>query len=68
LKNTFVKKNRVDLEKRILATSLQSRYAKLGLSEAIKLQLRIADCSKKRKQQSCSQSKIDTTKTNKQAI
>jgi len=43
---------RLDLEKRILATSLQSQYAKLGgLSEAIKLQLRISDSLLKKKTQ-----------------
>nr|WP_314838693.1 penicillin-binding protein 2 [uncultured Flavobacterium sp.] len=41
---------RVDLEKRILATSLQGRYAKLGgLSETVKLQLKIADSLQKLK-------------------
>ena len=61
---------RVDLEKRVLATSLQSRYAKLGgLSEAIKLQLRIADSLQKKKTAiPAVKAKIDTTKTNKQAI
>ncbi len=61
---------RVDLEKRILATSLQSQYAKLGgLSEAIKLQLRIADSLQKKKTAiPVVKAKIDTTKTNKQAI
>jgi hypothetical protein len=33
-----------------LATSLQSQYAKLGLSEAVKLQLRIADSLQKKKE------------------
>ncbi|TDE03710.1 penicillin-binding protein 2 [Flavobacterium sandaracinum] len=41
---------RLDLEKRILTTSLQGRYAKLGgLSEAVKLQLRISDSLLKKK-------------------
>ncbi|MFV8362820.1 penicillin-binding protein 2 [Flavobacterium sp. ZT3P35] len=61
---------RVDLEKKVLATSLQGRYAKLGgLSEAIKLQLRIADSLQKKKTAiPAVKAKIDTTKTNKQAI
>lgn len=61
---------RVDLEKKVLATSLQSRYAKLGgLSEAIKLQLRIADSLQKKKSAiPAVKARIDTTKTNKQAI
>ena len=61
---------RVDLEKRILATSLQSRYAKLGgLSEAVKLQLRINDSLlKKRTTIPTVKTKTDTTKSNKQAI
>ena len=43
---------RLDLEKRILATSLQSQYAKLGgLSEKIKLQLKISDSLLKKKTQ-----------------
>ena len=41
---------RLDLEKRILATSLQSEYAKLGgLSEKVKAQLRISDSIKTQK-------------------
>ncbi|RKS13079.1 penicillin-binding protein 2 [Flavobacterium sp. 120] len=61
---------RVDLEKRILATSLQSRYAKLGgLSEAVKLQLRINDSLLKKKTTIPTvKAKTDTTKSNKQAI
>jgi penicillin-binding protein 2 len=61
---------RVDLEKRILATSLQSRYAKLGgLSEAVKLQLRISDSLLKKKTKAPTvKVKTDTTKSNKQAI
>ncbi|MFV8322248.1 penicillin-binding protein 2 [Flavobacterium sp. LB3P21] len=61
---------RVDLEKRILATSLQSRYAKLGgLSEAVKLQLRISDSLLKKKTTVPTvKVKTDTTKSNKQAI
>lgn len=61
---------RVDLEKRILATSLQSRYAKLGgLSEAVKLQLRISDSLLKKKTTiPTAKAKTDTTKSNKQAI
>ncbi len=61
---------RVDLEKRILATSLQSRYAKLGgLSEAVKLQLRISDSLLKKKTTIPTvKVKTDTTKSNKQAI
>ena len=61
---------RLDLEKRILATSLQGQYAKLGgLSEAIKLQLRISDSLLKKKKIIPSvKVKIDSTKENKQAI
>ena len=61
---------RVDLEKRILATSLQSRYAKLGgLSEAVKLQLRISDSLLKKKTTIPTvKVKTDTTKSKKQAI
>lgn len=61
---------RIDLEKRILATSLQSRYAKLGgLSDAVKLQLRINDSLLKKKTTvPAVKAKTDTTKTNKQAI
>ncbi|WP_338646395.1 penicillin-binding protein 2 [Flavobacterium sp. KS-LB2] len=59
---------RIDLEKRILATSLQSRYAKLGgLSDAVKLQLRISDSLLKKKTTvPAVKAKTDTTKTNKQ--
>jgi penicillin-binding protein 2 len=61
---------RLDLEKRILATSLQGQYAKLGgLSEAIKLQLRISDSLLKKKTIIPRvKVKIDSTKENKQAI
>ena len=61
---------RLDLEKRILATSLQGRYAKLGgLSEAVKLQLRISDSLLKKKTViPVLKVKIDSTKENKQAI
>ncbi len=41
---------RIDLEKRILATSLQSEYAILGgLSETVKSQMRISDSLLKKK-------------------
>lgn len=61
---------RVDLEKRILATSLQSRYAKLGgLSEKVKSQLRISDSILKKKTIiPVLKVKIDSTKEKKQAI
>lgn len=61
---------RTDLEKRILATSLQGRYAKLGgLSEAVKLQLRISDSLLKKKTIiPAVKVKTDTTKLTKQAI
>lgn len=61
---------RLDLEKRILATSLQGRYAKLGgLSEAVKLQLRISDSLLKKKTViPVLKVKIDSTKEKKQAI
>lgn len=61
---------RVDLEKKILNTSLQGQYAKLGgLSEAIKLQLRISDSLLKKKKIIPSvKVKIDSTTENKQAI
>lgn len=61
---------RLDLEKKVLATSLQSRYAKLGgLSEAIKLQLRIADSLQKKKTTIPTvKAKIDTTKANTKVI
>jgi penicillin-binding protein 2 len=61
---------RTDLEKRILATSLQGRYAKLGgLSEAVKLQLRISDSLLKKKTIiPAVKVKTDTTKSTKQAI
>ena len=61
---------RVDLEKRILTTSLQGRYAKLGgLSEAVKLQLKISDSLLKKKTIIPTvKVKIDSTKKNKPAI
>ncbi len=62
---------RIDLEKRILATSLQGRYAKLGgLSETVKEQLRIADSLLKKKTitTATAKVKIDSTKDKKQAI
>ncbi|MFV8369074.1 penicillin-binding protein 2 [Flavobacterium sp. LB2R40] len=61
---------RLDLEKRILATSLQSQYAKLGgLSEAVKLQLRISDSLLKKKTIIPNlKVKIDSTKEKKQVI
>ena len=62
---------RLDLEKRILATSLQSRYAKLGgLSEEVKLQLRISDSLLKKRtvKPSTVKAKVDTIKETKQAI
>jgi len=61
---------RTDLEKRILATSLQGRYAKLGgLSEAVKLQLKISDSLLKKKTIiPAVKVKTDTTKLTKQAI
>ena len=60
---------RIDLEKRILATSLQSRYAKLGgLSEAVKLQMKITDSLLKKKIfVPTTKVKIDSTKKDKQA-
>ncbi|MFV8270735.1 penicillin-binding protein 2 [Flavobacterium sp. GT2N3] len=60
---------RTDLEKRVLAISLQSEYAKLGgLSEAVKLQLRISDSLLKKKTIIPAVKKADTTKSIKQAI
>ena len=61
---------RVDLEKRMLATSLQSRYAKLGgLSEKVKAQIRISDSLlNKKKAIPVIKVKIDSTKEKKQAI
>lgn len=60
---------RTDLEKRILETSLQSRYAKLGgLSDIVKAQLRAADSIKKLKSQPAQKVKVDTTKAKKQVI
>jgi penicillin-binding protein 2 len=55
---------RTDLERRILERSLQDRYAKLGgLSETVKLQLRLQDSILKSKTV-IPKVKIDTTKTN----
>ena len=62
---------RLDLEKRILATSLQGRYAKLGgLSEEVKLQLRISDSLLKKKtaKPATVKAKVDTIKETKKAI
>ena len=61
---------RVDLEKRMLATSLQSRYAKLGgLSEKVKAQIRISDSLlNKKKAIPVVKVKIDSTTEKKQAI
>ena len=56
---------RTDLETRVLSTSLQSRYAKLGgLSEAVKLELRIQDSLKNKKKVVAPIIKVDTTKQN----
>jgi penicillin-binding protein 2 len=56
---------RTDLETRILNTSLQAQYAKLGgLSEAIKLQLRIEDSIKTKKKVVVPVIKVDTTQQN----
>ncbi len=56
---------RTDLETRILNTSLQGQYAKLGgLSEAIKLQLRIEDSIKNKKKVVVPIIKVDTTQQN----
>lgn len=55
---------RTDLETRILATSLQGEYAKLGgLSEAVKLELKIKDSILKKKT-AIPIIKIDTTSQN----
>jgi penicillin-binding protein 2 len=61
---------RLDLEKRILTTSLQAQYAKLGgLSEAVKLQLRIGDSILKKKTQiPINKVKIDSTRVVKKVI
>ena len=61
---------RVDLEKKILATSLQSEYAKLGgLSAKVKAQMRISDSILKKKTAiPVVKVKIDSTKEKKQAI
>ena len=61
---------RIDLEKKILATSLQSEYAKLGgLSAKVKLQMRIRDSILNKKIAiPVVKVKIDTTKEKKQAI
>lgn len=59
LRNTI---SRTDLEKRILATSLQSRYAVLGgLSEEVKKALRVEDSIKASKLKGA-EKKIDTSK------
>jgi penicillin-binding protein 2 len=56
---------RTDLETRVLETSLQGRYAKLGgLSEAVKLQLRIQDSIKNKKKVVVPIIKVDTTQEN----
>ena len=55
---------RTDLETRILSTSLQGRYAKLGgLSEVVKLELRKKDSIQKSKT-IVQKTKIDSTKRN----
>ena len=61
---------RIDLEKRILATSLQSEYAIFGgLSETVKLQMRTSDSLLKKKTFIPTvKVKIDSTKENKKAI
>ena len=61
---------RVDLEKKILATSLQSEYAKLGgLSAKVKAQMRISDSILKKKTAvPVVKVKVDSTKEKKQAI
>ena len=61
---------RIDLEKRILATSLQSEYAIFGgLSETVKSQMRISDSLLKKKTFIPTvKVKIDSTKENKKAI
>ena len=60
---------RIDLEKRILATSLQREYAKLGgLSETVKLQLRISDSLLNKKTVPAVRIKTDTSKVQKQVI
>ncbi|RTY80955.1 penicillin-binding protein 2 [Flavobacterium sp. GSP27] len=60
---------RIDLEKRILATSLQSQYAKLGgLSDAVKLQLRISDSLLNKRTIPAVRIKTDTSKVKKQVI
>ena len=61
---------RIDLEKKILATSLQSEYAKLGgLSAKVKAQMRIRDSILNKKIAiPVVKVKIDTTKEKKQAI
>jgi penicillin-binding protein 2 len=56
---------RTDLETRILNTSLQGQYAKLGgLSEAIKLELRIQDSIKNKKKVVVPIVKVDSTQEN----
>ena len=61
---------RMDLEKKILATSLQSEYAKLGgLSAKVKAQIRISDSLLyKKKAIPVVKVKIDSTTEKKQAI
>lgn len=56
---------RTDLEKRILARSLQDRYAKLGgLSDVVKKEMRVRDSIEKSKIIAPKVIKIDTIKTN----
>ncbi|MGO4905647.1 penicillin-binding protein 2 [Flavobacterium sp. W20_MBD1_R3] len=63
------KVTRLDLETRILATSLQGEYAKLGgLSEKIKLQLKIADSLLNKRAIPAVRIKTDTSKVKKQVI
>lgn len=61
---------RIDLEKKIMATSLQGEYAKLGgLSDIVKKQLRISDSLiRQKKMVPVGKVKIDTTKEKKQVI
>jgi ribosomal protein L21 len=58
---------RVDLEK-VLATSLQSRYAKLGIVRGNKITTSIADSPKKKKTAFLQSKQNRHYKTNKQAI
>jgi penicillin-binding protein 2 len=56
---------RTDLETRVLETSLQGRYAKLGgLSAAVKLQLKIQDSIKNKKKVVVPIVKVDTIQEN----